>query len=228
MAKKVNAKKNESVMECGCNGKKLPSPVFIQLMEDGIMPKKEFPDSAGYDVFLPATYRIGQGKGVIPLGFKMQLPAGKAALLFARSGVASKGVQGYLSESNGRLCNVRVVTEPMDEQRMNEIREKDDLYFVQNVKEFTVNGIKMYQCTYRTKIFEPIRLEKAYIHLGMVDCGFRGEVGLIVENHDSNFFLERGQSIAQMVIIDVPDTELVQTDNLGESEDGRGEQGFNG
>lgn len=226
--KKENVKKAEkkAAYECG-------NVVKIELLEGGIMPRKEFAESAGYDLFLPQRVQIGQGSGVIHLGFKLELPKGKAALLFARSGVAAKGVLAYLSESDGQLCNVKIVERVVDEEVINTLKETPNTYYIQDVREIEsqVAGKKLYKCVYREKVLEPIRLQNVEVKLGMVDCGFRGEVGLIVKNNDpqvQSFFMEKGQSIGQMVIIDVPEVELVQAETLNDSEDGRGEQGFQG
>lgn len=202
--------------------------IKIELLEGGIMPQKEFKESAGYDLYVPKRTSVHRGKQVVPLGFKMALPAGKAALIFSRSGVAAKGVTGFLSESKGELCNVKVMEGVITEEKYKELCESDDIYFPQEPKVInTPNGV-FYAAYYRQKVFEPIRLKKCNVLLGMVDCGYRGEVGMILENNDASFYIEKGQSIAQMVIIDIPQTVLVQTDKLESSEDGRGEQGFMG
>ena len=60
---------------------------------------------------------------------------------------------------------------------------------------------------------------------GTVDAGYRGEVGVIMFNHnDEPFKIARGERIAQMVIQKLPEVEFVDADELSDSL--RGEGGF--
>ena len=60
---------------------------------------------------------------------------------------------------------------------------------------------------------------------GTVDAGYRGEVGVIMFNHnDEPFKIARGERIAQMVIAKLPEVEFVDADELSETL--RGEGGF--
>ncbi len=61
---------------------------------------------------------------------------------------------------------------------------------------------------------------------GLVDSGYRGELLVNLVNHDPHetFVVEPGMRIAQLVILPVPDVELVEVDELPESE--RGVRGF--
>ena len=61
---------------------------------------------------------------------------------------------------------------------------------------------------------------------GLVDSGYRGEllVNLINTDRDETFVVEEGMRIAQLVILELPDIELVEVDALPESE--RGVRGF--
>lgn len=62
--------------------------------------------------------------------------------------------------------------------------------------------------------------------LGTIDTDYRGEVKLIVNNHeDVEFFLENGQRIAQLVISPVFTGVAEVVDDLDDTE--RGEGGFN-
>ena len=62
--------------------------------------------------------------------------------------------------------------------------------------------------------------------LGTIDCGFNGEIGVIAEASDrSNYLVQRGEKIAQLVIqrVELPQLEIVdQFDTQSE----RGEKGF--
>lgn len=62
--------------------------------------------------------------------------------------------------------------------------------------------------------------------LGTIDTDYRGEIKMIVVNHeDEEFFLSDGQRIAQLVISPVFTGEVEMVDNLDDTE--RGEGGFN-
>jgi dUTP pyrophosphatase len=61
---------------------------------------------------------------------------------------------------------------------------------------------------------------------GLVDSGYRGELRVILLNTDTSepFVVEPGMRIAQLVIMPVPELDLVEVDELPESE--RGVRGF--
>ena len=61
---------------------------------------------------------------------------------------------------------------------------------------------------------------------GLVDSGYRGELRVILLNTDREhtFVVEPGMRIAQLVVLAVPEVELVELDELPESE--RGVRGF--
>jgi dUTP diphosphatase len=61
---------------------------------------------------------------------------------------------------------------------------------------------------------------------GLVDSGYRGELKINLLNTDRRhaFVVEPGMRIAQLVILPVPDVELVEVDELPASE--RGVRGF--
>ena len=61
---------------------------------------------------------------------------------------------------------------------------------------------------------------------GLIDSGYRGEVRVVLFNTDRTepFVVEPGMRIAQLVVLPVPELELVETDELPESE--RGVRGF--
>jgi dUTP pyrophosphatase len=61
---------------------------------------------------------------------------------------------------------------------------------------------------------------------GLVDSGYRGEllVNLINTDRDEAFVVEEGMRIAQLVILELPDIDLVEVEALPESE--RGVRGF--
>jgi len=61
---------------------------------------------------------------------------------------------------------------------------------------------------------------------GLIDSGYRGEVKVVLLNTDpvERFVAEPGERIAQLVVLRVPAVELVEVDELPESE--RGALGF--
>ena len=61
---------------------------------------------------------------------------------------------------------------------------------------------------------------------GLVDSGYRGELLVNLVNTDAReaFVVEPGMRIAQLVVVPIPDVELVEVDELPESE--RGARGF--
>lgn len=61
---------------------------------------------------------------------------------------------------------------------------------------------------------------------GTVDCDYRGEVGIIVDNIDPNepYFITAGDRIAQGKIVPVVQVELEEVEELSSTE--RGEGGF--
>jgi dUTP pyrophosphatase len=61
---------------------------------------------------------------------------------------------------------------------------------------------------------------------GLVDSGYRGELRIILLNTDAAdaFVIERGMRIAQLVVVPIPEFELLEVEELPESE--RGVRGF--
>lgn len=60
---------------------------------------------------------------------------------------------------------------------------------------------------------------------GVIDAGYRGEVGIVMRNHSNkDFQIEKDMRIAQMKIEEVPKMTIVEVDNLEDSQ--RGEGGF--
>jgi dUTP diphosphatase len=65
---------------------------------------------------------------------------------------------------------------------------------------------------------------------GLIDEGYRGEVKVILHNTDREapFLIEPGMRIAQLVIVELPRIELVEVEELPESERGHGGLGSSG
>lgn len=62
------------------------------------------------------------------------------------------------------------------------------------------------------------------VKLGTIDSDYRDDIGVIVQNNDIPFWVEKGTRIAQMVISPVFTEELENTDTLTDTE--RGTNGF--
>ena len=65
---------------------------------------------------------------------------------------------------------------------------------------------------------------------GLIDAGYRGEVKVILLNTDREtpFVVEPGMRIAQLVVVALPELELVEVDDLPGSERGVGGLGSSG
>jgi dUTP pyrophosphatase len=61
---------------------------------------------------------------------------------------------------------------------------------------------------------------------GLIDSGYRGEVKVVVLNTDRTtpFVVDPGMRIAQLVVLPLPELEVVETDELPETE--RGVRGY--
>jgi len=61
---------------------------------------------------------------------------------------------------------------------------------------------------------------------GLIDSGYRGEIRVVLLNTDAEhtFVAEAGDRIAQLVVLPIPELELVEVDELPETE--RGVRGF--
>jgi len=57
---------------------------------------------------------------------------------------------------------------------------------------------------------------------GLIDCGYRGELKVILHNTDRTdpFVIEPGMRIAQLVVLPVPEVELLEVDELPATERG--------
>jgi dUTP pyrophosphatase len=61
---------------------------------------------------------------------------------------------------------------------------------------------------------------------GLVDSGYRGELRVVLLNTDATepFLVEPGMRIAQLVVLPIPELDLVEVEKLPSSE--RGVRGF--
>lgn len=72
--------------------------LFKKLLPGAVIPRKATEGSAAYDLFLAEDFIVRKGRQIIPLGFAMEMPYGIEALVDARSGFSSKGMEGYRVE----------------------------------------------------------------------------------------------------------------------------------
>jgi dUTP pyrophosphatase len=65
---------------------------------------------------------------------------------------------------------------------------------------------------------------------GLIDSGYRGEVGVLLLNTDPAeiFRIEPGDRIAQLVVVDLPDIEVIEAPDLSQTERGSGGFGSTG
>ena len=65
---------------------------------------------------------------------------------------------------------------------------------------------------------------------GLIDEGYRGEIKVILLNtdRDTRFVVEPGMRIAQLVVVELPRVELVEVEELPETERGAGGLGSSG
>ncbi len=62
---------------------------------------------------------------------------------------------------------------------------------------------------------------------GLIDSGYRGELQVILHNSsEEDFVIERGQRIAQLLVLPVPELIYEEVDELPPGPDDRGEKGF--
>ena len=62
---------------------------------------------------------------------------------------------------------------------------------------------------------------------GLIDPGYRGEVGVILVNHSAEAVrIERGQRIAQLLVIEAAPFVLTEVEELPAADDDRGADGF--
>ena len=64
---------------------------------------------------------------------------------------------------------------------------------------------------------------------GTIDSGYRGQIGVILANFgDSDFYVAKGDKVAQLVFAPVVQPEVVETDTIDETDRGAGGFGSTG
>ncbi|CAB4625996.1 unannotated protein [freshwater metagenome] len=137
-------------------------PVLIQRLDPDLpLPTYEHPGDAAMDLRARVSVTLAPGERMlVPTGIAIALPAGFAAYVHPRSGLALKRGLGMVNAP------------------------------------------------------------------GVIDAGYRGEIGVILVNHDAHepIVLERGDRIAQLVVAPVAQAQLTEVSELPQSH--RGEGGF--
>ena len=66
------------------------------------------------------------------------------------------------------------------------------------------------------------------VFAGVIDSGYRGNIGVCLYNSGATYQIEKGDRIAQMIIHRIPSTRMLEVDELGSNgcDDARGEGGF--
>ena len=135
--------------------------LITRLDQDLPLPRYEHPGDAGMDLYARVDVSLAPGeRALVPTGISLALPAGYAAFVHPRSGLAARRGLGMVNAP------------------------------------------------------------------GVIDAGYRGELGVILINHDpsDSITLLRGDRIAQLVIQPVARAVLVEVSQLPGSH--RGEGGF--
>lgn len=64
--------------------------------------------------------------------------------------------------------------------------------------------------------------------VGVIDSGYRGEVQVTMGIYGDSPIYSGGDRVAQMLVLPIPQVELIETDSLGKSERGEGGHGSSG
>jgi dUTP pyrophosphatase len=136
-----------------------------RLRADATMPTRAYEGDAGFDLAACDRIELRPGaRAVVGTGIAVALPAGHAAFVVPRSGLAARHGLGAVNAP------------------------------------------------------------------GLIDAGYRGEIKVILHNTDPQtaFVVEPGMRIAQLVVVELPAVELVEVEELIESERGAGGLGSSG
>jgi dUTP pyrophosphatase len=75
-----------------------------------------------------------------------------------------------------------------------------------------------------------VSLQKLKVTAGVIDCGYTGEVNVVLlnlaEGKDGHGCVQRGQKIAQILLVPVETPEVEVVEDFAPTEAGRKEQGF--
>ena len=70
-----------------------------------------------------------------------------------------------------------------------------------------------------------LNVKHGLVSEGVIDAGYNGSIAVKLYNHSfSDYYIQKGDKITQLVIMPIADTELILTDKLDDTE--RGNNGF--
>ena len=76
--------------------------VKIILEGGGIMPRKATNGAACFDLYAPSDFELRHGRQVMPLNIRIQLPVNMTAIIEARSGFSSRGIEAIVQDWSGQ------------------------------------------------------------------------------------------------------------------------------
>lgn len=62
-------------------------------LNGGLMPQKQHEGDAAFDLYVPEDVELFPGRQKVDMGFALELPKGKAAIILPRSGCSLKGIE---------------------------------------------------------------------------------------------------------------------------------------
>lgn len=69
-------------------------------LNGGIMPQKQHPEDAAFDLYVPEDTQVLRGRQIVSLKFAMEIPQGYAATIQPRSGYSSKGIEAIITDDD--------------------------------------------------------------------------------------------------------------------------------
>lgn len=69
-------------------------------LNGGIMPQKQHPEDAAFDLYVPEDTEVLRGRQIISLKFAIEIPYGYAATIQPRSGYSSKGIEAIITDDD--------------------------------------------------------------------------------------------------------------------------------
>lgn len=180
-----------------------------RLTESARIPSRATDGSIAYDVVVPCDSVIYPGRQVIGLGFAIELPhRNYEAKIEPRSGFSSKGIEGYLVRHLAKESYSCIKPEYTVDEIREMLRQDSDRETVLSLKASRFN---------------------ADVLVGKIDSDYRGEVGVIINSHEScEFLVKAGSRIAQMTIYEVPNSTFEEVRELSETARNAGGFGHTG
>ncbi|WP_333615724.1 hypothetical protein [Bacteroides pyogenes] len=71
------------------------------VLDGGVMPVRKTAGAACFDLYAPEDFILHQGRQVLDLKIRIQMPGGYAAIIKSRSGYASKGMEVMVEDWSG-------------------------------------------------------------------------------------------------------------------------------